>query len=233
MPDQDTLIEKKLDGTLTPEESQHFDHLLRVDPAFAQAYADQRAMVTLFQQHQKELLHQRLEDGYRVYRKKNRTRWYYGAAAVALVVMLMAGWWWRRGASDRLFTAYYQPYELVSPRGGSSATENQATRYYRRGQYAAALPLLDELQQTEDNREYWTLLRGTAYLQLDSTARARAQFNQVVASSHRVYQQYGRWYTAMSYLKDKKIGEAQAALQPIANQPGLFQREARQLLNDL
>ena len=233
MNDQDALIEKKIDGTLTPEESQRFNLLLRADPVFTHSYASQRVMITIFQQHQKEALHQKLEAGYQTYRKNRTLRRYYYGAAASLLFLLLGGWFWWSNSSNRLFVAYYQPYAVISPRGAVPATENRATNYYNQEQYAKALTLLQNLQQTSNNRDYWTLLLGNAYLQVDSIAQARAQFKQVANSPNDVYQQYGRWYEAMSYLKVDETGKAKLTLQPIADQPGLFQRKAQQLLNEM
>lgn len=232
MPDPDTLIERKIDGKLPPEEHRHFERLLQVDPAFAQAYADQQTMIALFRQHQKEALHQQLEAGYQTYRKNRAVRNYYGIAA-SLLLMLLGGWVWWHNSSNRLFKTFYQPYEVISFRGTILAQENQATGYYKQGRYTEALPLLYELQQTGENQDYWTLLRGNAYLQVDSTAQARAQFEQMAHATNHAYQQYGRWYEALSYLKENRRSKAQSILQSIASRPGLFQRKAQQLLNEL
>lgn len=230
---QDDLIEKKIDNTLTAQEAQQFDHLLAVDPAFAQAYATQRAMIEVFRQHQKEVLHQRLEAGYQTYQEK-RTRWryYYGAAALLLIVAggMVAVWLSQSKANEQLFADYYQPYEVVMTRGSNSA--QQAEMYYSQGQYARALPLLSSLQSTGNRLAYWGLLRGNAYLQLDSTTQALAQFEQVASSPGR-YQQYGHWYAALSYLKKGDTAQARSALQAIAQQPGLFRYPAQQLLDKL
>ena len=229
---QNELIEKKIDGTLSSEEEERFEHLLRVDPGFAEAYAAQRSMIDLFRQHQKEALHQRLEAGYQAYQRRRTTRrYYFGAAAVVLVLIAVGAWWAWPGSSERLFTTYYHPYEVVIARG--DAAEHQAIIYYSRGQHAEALPLLKALQQTDDNPDYWTLLRGNAYLQTDSTVQAIAQFEQLLTSSNPAYQQYARWYAALGHLKAGDIATARRVLQPIASQPGLFQGNAQQLLNQL
>lgn len=231
MHDQDDLIEKKLDGTLTAEESQHFKVLLRTDPAFAQAYATQRGMITALREHYKEDLHQQLEAGYQTYRENRRRQSYYGIAAV-LLLALLGGWFWF-GTDQSLFDRYYQPYEAVVYRSASSAA-NEAIIYYNQEQYAETIPLLQSLQQSGDSIAYWTLLLGNAYLQLDSTTQAIDQFTQVAAvSSNNTYTQYGRWYLVMSYLKNKDTTSAREALQLIARQPGLFQQKAQQLLEEL
>ena len=120
---------------------------------------------------------------------------------------------------------------MVIARGG--AAEHSAVIYYSRGQHAEALPLLEALQQSDSNPDYWTLLRGNAYLQLDSAAQAITQFEQLLASSNPTYQQYAQWYTALGHLKAGDIATARRVLQPIASQPGLFQGNAQQLLNQL
>ena len=229
---QNELIEKKIDGTLSSEEEERFEHLLRVDPGFAEAYAAQRSMIDLFRQHQKEALHQRLEAGYQAYQRRRTTRrYYFGAATVVLILIAVGGWWAWPGSSERLFTTYYHPYEVVIARG--SAAEHSAIIYYSQGQYTEALPLLEALQQTDENPDYWTLLRGNVYLQVDSTAQAIAQFEQLLTSSNPTYQQYARWYAALGHLKAGDIATARRILQPIASQPGLFQGNAQQLLDQL
>ncbi len=231
MYDQDNLIEKKLDGTLTSEELQRFEVLLETDPAFAQAYATQREMITALREHYKADLHQQLKAGYRMFQKDQRQRRYYGIAA-AVLLTIVAGWFWY-SIDQTLFNQYYQPYEVVVYRGPSSAAD-KAIVYYNQEQYTEAIPLLRTLKQSKDNVAYWTLLLGNAYLQLDSTSQATEQFMQVAErSTNKTYTQYGRWYLAMSYLQDEDITSAREALQPIAQQSGLFQQKAQQLLQEL
>ena len=232
MHDQDDLIEKKLDGTLSAAEMRRFEELLRTDPAFAQAYATQRGMIAALRERYKENLHQQLEIGYQTYQENRRQRQgYYGLAAVLLVAVL-GGWFWL-SIDQPLFDRYYQPYEAVVYRGASSSTANQAVIHYHQEQYVEAIPLLQSLQQTGDNTEYWTLLLGNVYLQLDSITQAIEQFAQVATSSHHSYSQYGSWYLAMGHLRDKNMTAARETLQHIARQPGLFQHKAQQLLQEL
>ena len=233
MHDHDTLIEKKLDGTLSTEEHRWFEHLLAVDPGFGQSYQNQRSMIRGFRQHQKETLHRQLKAGYQAYQKQRTAQWYYYGAAVAMLLVLVGGWFWWSASRGALFASYYQPYEVIIPRGGSPVPTNQAAIYYSQGKYAQALPLLRRQQQTGEDPDYWTLLRGNAYLLLDSIALAKAQFQRVAASPEAEYQAYGKWYLALSYLKDNNRATARATLQSIAHQPGLFQQPARQLLDEL
>ena len=233
MHDQDELIERKIDGTLTPEEAHQFDRLLRSDPAFAQAYATQREMIALFRQHQKEVLHEQLKAGYQVYRTKRASKRYYYGVAATLLLVLLGGWFWWFSSNESLFAKYYQPYEATISRGNASISENQAVTYYSQEQYAKAVPLLRDLKQTNNDSDYWTLLLGNAYLQIDSISQAITQFEQAANSQNPVYQQYGGWYTALSYLKAKEMARARLVLQPIAEQPGLFKQKAQQVLREL
>ena len=234
MHNQDALIEKKLDGTLTQEETQQFDHLLRADPAFAHAYTTQKEMIALFRQHQRETLQEELEAGYQQYQKKRTLRsYYYGAAAVVVLLVAFGIWFWLPAHHEQLFAAYYRPYEATIARGITHEQQQKAVMLYSQGAYTIAIPLLRSLQQTEKDANYWTLLLGNAYLQVDSTAQAIKQFEQVAVSGHTDYQQYSQWYTAMTYLKEDDTTTARAMLQSIAEYPGLFQHKAQLLLNDL
>ena len=232
MHNQNDLIEKKLDNTLTAEETRRFNDLLRADPAFAQAYATQQGMVASLREHYKEELHRQLEAGYQSYQQsRQRQRLYFSIAAI-LLISLLGGWFWF-STNQSLYNQYYHSYEVPVYRNSYSPV-NQATVYYSREQYAEAVPLLKSLQLSEDNTAYWSLLLGNAYLQLDSTTQAIDQFERVAAQpSNNNYTQYGRWYLAMSYLKDGNKVAAQEALQPIVHQPGLFQQKARRLLEEL
>lgn len=155
---------------------------------------------------------------------------------VALLLSAIGiGWGWDKKPSlGQQYDDYYHPYEVVILRGGGhlSETAQPAAVLYSQEKYDVALPLLLTLQQNQDNPDYWALLTGNAYLQVDSTQEAREQFRKVEAPDNSVYQQYARWYIALSYLKDQQEKEAFFALQAIAQQPGLFQKEARQLLSN-
>lgn len=227
------LIEKKIDGTLTAQERKQFDDLLRTDPAFAQAYTTQTEMVHILQQRCKADLHKQLEMGYSVYRRNQRSKKIYYSIAAVFLIIVAGGWFWWNSANKTLFDKYYRPYEALVYRGSSPAVSSQAVLYYEQAQYTKAIPLLKSLQQTDNKQEYWSLLLGNAYLQSDSIPQAINQFTRVAESSDSNYAQYGSWYAAMSYLKDNNVPRARESLQRIANQPGLFQRKANQLLNEL
>ena len=240
MTDEDyLLIEKKIDGMLTAEEARAFDQRQAEDEEFAEAYAlQQSAIDTLRREHPQRLkaemraIHEEMKAERRQQRHPQRP--YAIAAVVALLLVATALFFFLRTPSSQdLYAEYYHPYRAtVVGRGTSPAQKSQAEQLYSEGRFAEAIPLLQTLvADTASGR--WRLILGNAYLQIDSTAQAIAQFERVTASHETDYQPYARWYIAMSYLKANDATAAKEILLSLVNQPGPFRSKAQQLLNEL
>ena len=236
------LIDKKLDEDLTPDEAQAFDQRCAHDPEFAEEYALQQQLIDTFRAHhpqrlkaEMKALHQEVKSERQI---QHRKRIYAIAATITLLlVATIAFFYFRPPSPEALYAEYYHPYQAkFVVRGAPSAQKgSQAEDLYDAGQLATAIPLLGELSETEQGAlaDRWRLILGNAYLQSDSIPQAIRQFERVTKSSNGEYQEFAKWYTAMSLLKAGDTQAAENILQPIANQPGPFQDKARQLLDEL
>ena len=236
------LIDKKLDERLSPDEAAAFDQRCARDPAFAEEYRLQQQLIDTFRTHhprrlkaEMKALHEEVKSERRV---RTRRRGYAIAATMALLLAATVVFFYVRAPSPAaLYTAYYRPYRAtVVERGATPGQANRAEEVYQTGQYAAAIPLLKALSRSEEDStivDRWRLILGNAYLQSDSIPQALQQFERAADSPNGRYRRFARWYRALGHLKEQDIDTTQALLRPLAEQPGLFQREAQQLLDEL
>lgn len=234
------LIDKKLNNELTSDEVRAFEQRYAQDPAFAEEYLLQQQLVdTLCSQHAQQLKEEMktLHEEVKAERRRHRYRWAYAVAA-AIALLLVAGaafFYFRAPTSEALYSAYYYPYRAkVMSRGTLPERRNRAEDLYSEGNFTAAIPILKDLSVSDSiMADRWRLILGNAYLQSDSIPQAIQQFERVASSENAEYRQFARWYTALSHLKTGNQAATRAALQPIAEQPGLFQLRAQQLLHEL
>ncbi len=238
------LIDKKIDGTLTPDEVLRFERKLAQDADFAKAYElQQTAIASLqLQQHRKRKTEVRAlyESIKEKQAQRRKLQWYSLAAALAVVVISSLAYITigRSSSPEALFAQYYTPYPVISTRNATdrSPTEPsdsvQAILRYAQEDYSAAIPLLEDLSEQSENIQ-WKLLLGNAYLKNNQHNEAITSFQQVASLADPVAQQYGRWYLALALLKVNQPKDAQTQLETITQQPGLYQTQAQTLLDEL
>ena len=133
--DTDKLIEKKIDGELTPAEEKQFAECLKNEPEFAQKYYEYQAAINGLRNHFKQNLRRELEanahlepdddDVPSVLNQssfRSRLLRYWPAAAAALVLAVGGLWWFRASpvSAEQLAEEFYTVYP-VDPvvRGGA------------------------------------------------------------------------------------------------------------------
>lgn len=122
------------------------------------------------------------------------------AAAIALFFVLDAPWW-SPAPDDR----YDVPLAQLSNRSNEAATELRAIETtFNAGNFAQALPLIEQyLQQYPEDFEL-VLLKGLSQLELDRYTEAQATF-ELIHSGDSAYKNEGTWYMAMTFLKQDKV----------------------------
>ena len=236
MEDDLQLIERKLAGELSPPEETTFSQRLSQDTEFAEQYALGQMMIATLRDHH---LKQEMQGWSRevVGQRKRRRRQYGIAAAIALLLTTTAGVWYissLQPTPQALYETYYTVYPADPVlRGEPTVDYNQAMRLYREEQYREAIPLFEELQ-ANDSADVWiALFLGNSYLNTGKTEAAIRYFSQVAQADDAIVRRYGQWYLALSYLKSENQVAAKEQLQQLSEQPGMFQRKAQMMLEEL
>lgn len=137
----------------------------------------------------------------------------------------------------------YMQYFNIEPATGSgllSSDEEDAltariNTSLANNNYTQVIDAIDSLLQDSafDQRSKAYFLKGTTYLQLDSTAQAIESFQNITSSATTIYEE-GQWYTAGALLKKGDTEAAKNLLREIANNPKhLKTAQASEILNRL
>ena len=157
-------------------------------------------------------------------------------AAAVLLLFLAYQWFDPKVDSQELYAQYYQAYEL--PFGSRSASEDkrivEAGGLYQNGEYAKALPLLQNLETQGLGDDRITLAIAICQLEMNDNESAVATLRQASAKRGFLYKDQAKWYMALALLKFDQMEECSRILQSIADDhTAHFNQEAIELLETL
>ncbi len=249
-------IEKYLHNEMSPEERTAFEQAAAADPALAlelrirqqveqgvTGMADAKAGLPVLEQTIARLNQQYFDKKEQtpVVPINRRKRWYYGIAAAAAViafVVFVIPLLKRDTGSDlaALYTTYgkYNPISGVGVRSDKNQEDrnkNKADSLFNTANYAAALPLLAEInvQNPADTERYLAL--GVCYSKTGNAAKAISIFD-AVAMGKSGNTDAAVWYKALHYLLQKDAPACRKVLEAIPNESEYY-KEAKELLKGL
>jgi TolA-binding protein len=139
--------------------------------------------------------------------------------------------------SEKLFSGYYKPFEAVSPvtRGVNtdlSYMYSSAISSYRKGDYAAAVNVLDKLIEKDPASAQAKYYLGISQLALGNCETSISLLSQV-ASDAGEYNKEARWYLGLSYLKSGNREKAAECFETLARSDGYYHDRSARLLRRL
>ena len=157
------------------------------------------------------------------------------AAAILIIVIGSAVWLLLKPRGDEadLYRKYAQHTQLnASPRsGGNDTLASDAVNAFNAGQYAIAANLLETYHARDSADTEMYLALGICYLELDKLPQARQIFTNISQDASTLLYK-ARWYTALSWLKQKQYGNCRTVLESIRPGSGEHDR-AEDLLNEI
>ena len=255
MSDVFETIQSYLDGSMTAGEKKQFEEQLKNDPGLAETF---RTYIGIESSMQAAPANDKNEEGLKLSLEKlNKehfgekpagtkpstkpavTRRIFGtwqAAAAILVIVIGAAVWLllnQRGAETDIYRKYAQHTPLdTSPRsGGNDTLASDAANAFNAKQYAVAASLLETYHARDSSDTEMYLALGIAYLELDKLPEARQIFTNIAqGASTLIYK--ARWYTALSWLKQKQYGNCRTVLE--SSPPGTdVSDRAKDLLEEM
>ncbi|MEL6589797.1 MAG: tetratricopeptide repeat protein [Bacteroidota bacterium] len=214
-------IEAYLSQELTEGERVKFRGQLQDDPKLAEALAARREELLLYQTADRHLEKQELYEMYMNQQAKvvPFNNWAFYAIAASTVIFLLV--WQFRPSGERqsyaeLAAANYETYPLTVSRSGEGQELAQmAATAYQQGDYAGAIPLLEDWQEMKEGPDIPTFYLGHCYYQTKAYAMALTQWEQITDSSP-LYEQ-STWFRALAHLQLGQIDQARAILQGIVD----------------
>lgn len=241
-----TLIEKYLNGELNEEEILSFKTRLTEDTDFAQEYNLQKSM-NIFLEKDKNapaLKKQFAKLGSEFFqeknnekvipidRKKGNRRSLYGMigaiAAIALLLFIFNPF-----QSGNLYDQYaaHQPLALTE-KSTNASIATEAETFFNQKKYDLAYKNITMYLQENSDDQKAQLVLGISALEIGKDEEARAIF-QKIHEGNSALKNYGTWYLALAYLKNKDFDQTKNYLKQIPNSERSLYTKAEKLLGEM
>ena len=143
----------------------------------------------------------------------------------------------QKPSTDVLFSRYFEPYPNTVPlmRGESpSGRMEWAMTEYEAADYAAALTMLQEIIASDPENTTALFYTGVSCLCLGEPEQAIGYFQRASRGDTDEFEEQTRWYTGLSYLRNRQSDRAEAIFREITAYDQHYKKEESiQLLNAL
>lgn len=242
--ERETLLDKYVQGTLSPSEQKEFDTLLKEDPDFKTEIELIENIAVISGVEDRSALRKTLQE----FESKIETntsqviplipykKWLV-AASIILIALIggIAVFNPFDVNTDTLYASNFEPYKnVVTPiiRGESEESEEiEAFTAYESGDYPLAVTKFEQVYQ-KTQKSYLLLYQANALLASNRTADAIPLLEKHVTLNDRLSDR-GKWYLALAYIKNKQQENAIPILENIVEKKTFKSSDAAKLLKDL
>ncbi|MEL6863114.1 MAG: tetratricopeptide repeat protein [Bacteroidota bacterium] len=246
---QSDQLEQYLLGQLSDQEQNDFEKALADNPDLKQALQMEKDLLGGVENYGNQQLREQLKNIHRevISQEENPQRPAKGgsfrlmpllAAAAVLLLLILAYWNWsaNTNSSSTLFAQYYTPHPVsFASRANTSEAQLLAIEaLYKDGQYAQALPQIEQLISETPDQASLRLAAGIAQLELGRYEAAQTRFQEIINSQDAFFADHAKWYLALAHLKFDFPELARPLLTELAQSTDAdHQAEAQSLLQQL
>lgn len=231
-PNDIALIEKYLDGEMSPEETQVFEEKQDTSAEFREAVVFHRQLLGHLETQQKLALKSELQGMMSETPETSSFNWkIWSVAASILLVLGFVGVLQLQGPSpsQQLFDQYFDPYPVLSVVRGDTPNGLNPLHLYAEGKYELFVEVMaDQRNAAKLKSTKLQLAYGNALLAISKPEEAIEALSQI----KEVQDHYldAQWYLALAHLRLQNLEEAQELLKPLMEQQSFYKSSARKLL---
>lgn len=164
-------------------------------------------------------------------------KFWYAAASIILLAAIGSTLFFNMpggSSSDRLFSEYYSPDNLVNVTRSGDANIVEAVLKFQEQDYVVASKLFKQILVNDQANYAGWFYYGITCIETESFDQAEEAFNKIITDNQNLYVEHAEWYLGLSYLKNNKIDKARVQLSIVAsNGDNIHRNEARQILEKL
>ena len=162
----------------------------------------------------------------------------YAALLTALVVIgsaiLLTG---KTRGTDEIISPFYKTYEPpAGQRSGQSvmnADFSLALEFYNTNDYANAALFFSKVLESNPKDMQSALLKGVSNFEDQKYPEAKMSFTTVIDDNNNLFIETARWYLALCYIKTNDKDKAISQLKELANDNGIYSKDARKIIRKL
>lgn len=231
-PNDIALIEKYLDGELSPEETQVFEEKQDDSAEFREAVVFHRQLLGHLVAQQKLALKSELQGMMSATTETSSFNWkIWSVAASVLLVIGFVALLQLQGPSpsQQLFDQYFDPYPVMSVVRGDTPNGLNPLRLYADNKYEQFVEVMADQRNAAKLKSTKLLLAyGNALLAISEPEQAIEALSQIREGQDHYLD--AQWYLALAHLRLQKLEEAQDLLLPLVEQQSFYKTSARKLL---
>lgn len=234
-PNDLALIEKYLDGELSPEETTIFEEKQDSSAEFREAVVFHRQLLGQLEAQQKLSLKAELQ-GMMVDHVKEERGFDWRIFSIAASVLLVVGFvtllkFQGPAPSQELFQQYFDPYPVMSVVRGDTPNGINPLHVYAEGKYQQFVEIMVSRRNTDVQAVQSSKLQlayGNALLAIAQPERAIKELEAIKPGED--YYLDAQWYLALAHLRLQNIHETRELLTQLVEQQTFYKSSARKLL---
>jgi len=241
--ENEELIHKYFQDTLTSEEQDQFDKLLKEDIDFKEQFEFENNVQQIIKDKERGVLKDKLQKFEKEIKSSSDKKflfWKPLRIAASIAIILTAGWYFYTASfsidTEKLYTANYEKYPntkyAITRSSDSDITlEYRAFEAYEANNFQESIVLFTELKESK-SPEYVDFYLAQSYLNNDQLDKAIVLFIDITTHK-KEFSSESHWYLALAYLKNDKKEKAIKALENLIQDGGYKKVEATILLEKL
>ncbi len=241
--ENEELIHKYFQDTLTSEEQDQFDTLLKEDDDFKEQFEFENNVQQIIKDKERGVLKDKLRKFEKEIKNpsdKKFSLWKPLRIAASIAIILTTGWYFYTTSLtmdvEKLYTANYEKYPntiyaITRDTTIDTSIEYRAFEAYEANNFQESIVLFTELKESK-SPEYVDFYLAQSYLNNDQLDKAIAIFTDI--STHKKeFSSESHWYLALTYLKNDNKEKAIKTLENLIQDGGYKKEEAIPLLKKL
>ncbi len=237
------LLEKYIEGEVTPDEKKSVRLLIKTDPEFQKEYKLRLGINNAIKEknimqlrYKLSMIHDQeiTKNKGNVIRHIFKRNWHLAAASITILILIGSFLISNLNAPgpDNLFKQYYSPDAIFTARSSELSENLDLTTGLQKFQKQNYIEAINLLKNVSDNivSEYYL---GISYIETNQFLKAKYTFNKLTERDSNLFTEQAEWYKGLCLLKLKELPEAKALFTSISQSSSIYNQNAKEILKEL
>ncbi len=236
------LLERYIEGEVTPEEQKSIRQRIKNDPEFQKEYELRLGINNAIKEknimqlrYKLSMIHdQEIKESAGTVYQIFRRNWHLAAASITILILvgsLLISNLNEQGP-DNLFKQYYSPDAIFTARS-SELSENldltTGLQKFQKQNYTEAINLLKNVSDNTVSDYYL----GISYIETNQFLEAKNAFHKITQKDNNLFTEQAEWYKGLCLLKLKELTEAKELFTSISMSSSIYNQNAKEILKEL